>query len=376
MKEKLVGLARELTPQQLEQARAMARKGPLADFPAGEGRPAIPKPANQITVHAISVRLPEGEGWRRRQVPLEGGGVLHESERDLPNGNRVQIHVADYDGPPMHRVAEIQMSGLDDTERLALFTQWVDPFLSTRKGRQKSEWVKTVRGPQRRFAAACKEKHEVREEAGEDGRPYLWQDWMFFCLDPVSHLLVQIDYAERYPAKGGKPSPGFSREAAAFFDSVEVDSSPGVLGLRPVAEVPAAIILVEDRLYSEADRDDHPAAVVFSMDPGVRLENLSALAGEISRLRKTKPRDPEEKGLAKYLTDGRPNFDVFVDVPRSMSPTHRAFVTFAMVRRRLLPGGHLHREGGQDSFLLKYRLCATSEHTYGLGQVGIVRPEK
>jgi hypothetical protein len=43
---------------------------------------------------------------------------------------------------------------------------------------------------------------------------------MLFCVDPVSRIPIQIDYAERYPI-GGMLSPSFAKDLATFFDSVE-----------------------------------------------------------------------------------------------------------------------------------------------------------
>jgi len=80
--------------------------------------------------------------------------------------------------------------------------------------------VTTERGPQSIFGAVCRERHDLREEQDDGGRSFLWQDRMLFCVDPVSRIPIQIDYAERYPI-GGMLSPSFAKDLATFFDSVE-----------------------------------------------------------------------------------------------------------------------------------------------------------
>jgi hypothetical protein len=123
-------------------------------------------------------------------------------------------------GPEAQNAYERKMRGKSDAERLDSFLKVVEalPLIEVRRS---SEWVSTPRAPQRRFGAVCRERHDVREDREAKDGGSLWQDWMFFCVDPLSHIPIQIDYAEGYPAAGGAVSPSFPRDAAAFFDSIE-----------------------------------------------------------------------------------------------------------------------------------------------------------
>ncbi len=376
----LATLAQGMAPEQLEQAQAMARACRLAQYQhcdqsptgaqASESRPAVPGVEDQVTVRAMSVRLPAAEGWRKREVPMKDGGVLFEIERDLPTGNRVQIHVADYYGPSRLLATELWMSGLSDAERLDLFLKKVvGPTLFSSKEFRHSEWVETQRDPQRRFGAACRENHALREDRAENGRLFLWQDWMLFCVDPVSHIPIEVDYAERYPAEGRMPSPSFSEDAAAFFDSVQVHRTG--LTMRPVAEVTAAFIQANNKLFSDIDREDYPATVVFSLDPSVKDSTLQNLAQRLFRLKGTDPKDCDENAIAKHLTDERAFMGLFLVVPESISQSDKVFVGDAVIRRRLLPKGHIGRGSGYGDFLLRFRVYPATEHRYELGHVGI-----
>lgn len=179
-------------------------------------RPVVPGVDDKITVRTMTVRLPAGTGWTKRLVPMPRGGVLYEFERELPNGNRLQIHIADYIGPNIKEY-EQNMAGKTDTERLAVHVQALErvPMPDVRR----TEWVHIVRGPQRRYGAVCRERHDIGEEKVA-GKSYLWQDWMLLCIDPVCRIFFQVDYAERYPV-GGAPSPTFGGDAARFYDSIE-----------------------------------------------------------------------------------------------------------------------------------------------------------
>jgi hypothetical protein len=146
------------------------------------------------------------------------GGKLYEFERNLPNGNRRQIHIADYYGPEGAIKFESMFYGKSDAERLQFLIHLIESVPQPHVRR--SEWVTTVREPQRRFGAVCRERHDTREDEEEGAGRYLWQDWMLFCVDPISHIPIQIDYAERYPV-GETPSPSFAEDAAAFFDSIQ-----------------------------------------------------------------------------------------------------------------------------------------------------------
>jgi hypothetical protein len=377
--ETLARLTRDMTPQQLEHAQAMARACRSAGYqncdqsPPGsqapERRTAAPEVDEQIRVRAMSVRLLAAEGWRKREVPMQDGAILFEIERDLPTGNRVQIHVTDYFGPPRLLAMELLMSGLSDTKRLDSFLINIGPMLSNPAGLRHAEWVETPRGPQRSFGAACREKHELREELAEHGNLYLRQDWMLFCIDPVSHMPIQLDYAELYRAEGGTPSPRFHEDAAAFFDSVQFHGT--VLASRPVADVTAAFIQANNKLFSNIDKEDYPATVVFSLDPTVKDTTLQNLAQRLFRLKGTDPQDPGEQVIAKHLTDERAFFGLFFVVPKSIAQSDKVFIGDAMIRRRLLPKGHLGKGSGYGDFLLRFRAYPATEHHYELGHVGI-----
>jgi hypothetical protein len=181
-------------------------------------RPVIPGVDDQITVRNMSVHLPAGTGWTIRVIPMPREGRLYEFERDLPNGSRMQIHIADYSGPAGAREYERGVSNMNDAQRLESLIRALESVPEPLVRR--SEWVTTVRRPQRSFGAVCRERHDARQERKEGAGRFLWKDWMLFCVDPVSRIPIQIDYAERYPV-GGVPSPSFAEDAAAFFDSVE-----------------------------------------------------------------------------------------------------------------------------------------------------------
>jgi hypothetical protein len=72
---------------------------PAENPPSTPARAVISGLDDRITVRNMSVRLPAGTGWTVRLIPISTGGQLYEFERDLPIGNRVQIHIADYYGP-------------------------------------------------------------------------------------------------------------------------------------------------------------------------------------------------------------------------------------------------------------------------------------
>lgn len=335
---------------------------------ASESRSVVPGVDDQIKVRAMSVRLPSSAGWTKREVPMPNGGVLFVFERDIPTGNRIQIHVADYFGQPMVLPMELAMSGHNDTERLGMFVLLTESAFRSEVRRQ-SEWVKTQRGPQRQFNAACLEKHEVREERTEDGSLYLWQDWMLFCVDPVSHIPIQIDYAERYLAEGGTPSLTFAEDAAAFFDSIQFYGAD--LTARPVAEVTAAFVQANNNLFSNIDDKDYPAGVVFSLDPNVKDSMLPNLAHRLFMLKGTSPKDPTENAIAKYVTDERAFPTRFIMVPESMSHSDKVFMGDLLIHRALLPKGHLGNGSGYGKFLLRIRVYPATEHHYLLEHIGI-----
>jgi hypothetical protein len=186
---------------------------------AGVSRAVVPGVDDRIAMQAMSVRLPQTPGWHKREVSMPYGGLLLEFERALVGGNRIQIHGADYLGPLARANYDFANFDRSDAERLAWFLRLKEsvPLIEVRRH---SEWVESMRSPHRRFNAACRELHEIREERAETGELFLWTDWMLHCIDPVTKVPVQIDYAERYPAEGA-PSPSFSEETAKFFDSVE-----------------------------------------------------------------------------------------------------------------------------------------------------------
>jgi len=59
-------------------------------------------------------------------------------------------------------------------------------------------------GEKNKIAAACRELHVVREDRKAGAGLFLWQDWMLFCMDPISRVPIQIDYADRYPHPVGQ----------------------------------------------------------------------------------------------------------------------------------------------------------------------------
>ena len=335
---------------------------------ASESRPVTPGVDDQIKVRTMSVHLPSSPGWSKREVPMPNGGMLFVFERDIPTGNRVQIHVADYFGQSMVLPMELAMSGHNDTERLGMFILLTESAVRSEIRRQ-SEWVKILREPQRSFNAACLEKHEVREERAEDGNLYLWQNWMFFCVDPVSHIPIQIDYAERYLAEGGTPSPTFTEDAASFFDSIQFYGAD--MSTRPVAEVTAAFVQANNNLFSNIDFNDYPAAVVFSLDPNVKYSMLLNLAHRLFMLKGTSPKDPSENAIAKYLTDERCYPTRFFMVPESISHSDEVFMGDLLIHRSLLPKGHIGKGSGYGEFLFRIRVYPASEHHYLLEHVGI-----
>jgi len=334
-----------------------------------ESRPVVRGVDDVITVRAMSVRLPPADGWTKREVPMADGGVLFEIERDLATGNRVQIHVADYFGAPRLLPMELMMSGHGDMERLANFLMVIAEAETKFAGRRQSEWVDMQREPQCRFNATCREKHELREEHAQDGNLYLWQDWMLFCVDPVSHMPIQIDYAERFPAQGGTISPTFTADAAAFFNGVEFRAAE--LTARPTAEVGAALIMANNRLFSNVDQEDYPAVVVFSLDPNVKETMLPPVARRLFLLKGTSPKDPAENVIAEYLTDERAFFTRFLRVPESISNSDKVFVGDLVIHRALLPKGHIGTGSGYGQFILRIRAYPTTEHHYRLEHLGI-----
>lgn len=335
---------------------------------ASESRPIVPGVDDQIKVRAMSVHLPSATGWSKREVPMPNGGVLFEFERQLASGNKVQIHIADYFGTAIVLPFELTMSGQSDTIRLLWLLSVIESAPSYSVRRQ-SEWVEVERGPQRRFNAVSREKHEVREERAENGNLYLWQDWMLFCLDPVSHIPIQIDYAERYLAESGTPSPTFTEDAAAFFDSIQFFGAD--MSARPVAEVTAAFVQANKNLFSNIDREDYPASVVFSLDQNFKDSMLPNLAHRLFMLKDTSPKDPAENAIAKYLTDERAFPTRFIIVPESMSHSDKVFIGDLVIHRALLPKGHIGNGSGYGEFLFRIRVYPATEHHYLLEHIGI-----
>ena len=334
-----------------------------------ESRPVVAGVDDVITVRAMSVRLPAAAGWKKREVPMADGAVLIEIERALTIGNRVQIHVADYFGAPRLLPMELMMSGLGDAERLTNFLMVMAEAETKFPGQRQSQWVDMQREPQRSFRAACREKHELREERAGDGKLYLWQDWMLYCVDPVSHLPVQVDYAERFAAEGGTISPTFVADAAAFFDSIEFRAAE--LTARPTAEVSAALIQANTRLFSDVDQKDYPASLVFSLDPNIKEAMLPPVGRRLFLLKGTSPRDPSENAIAAYLTDERPFYTRFMRVPESIANSDKVFVGDLVIHRARLPKGHLGKGSGYAQFIFRIRVYPATEHEYRLEHVGI-----
>jgi hypothetical protein len=191
-------------------------KEAAAEKPAA--KPVVSGVDDRITVRNMKVRLPAGEGWTKRVTKIGPEGKLYAFERDLPNGNRQQIHIADYFGREGAKEYLKATKGIKDDNRLAVFTDNVTAIAASPEIRL-SEWVAIPRGPQKQYGAACRERHDIREDEESKGR-FMWQDWMLFCIDPISHVPIEVDYAERYPVDGA-PSPAFAKEAAAFYDSIE-----------------------------------------------------------------------------------------------------------------------------------------------------------
>lgn len=195
---------------------------PVGAYRTIRHRPVVPGVDDRIALRAMRVRLPEVYGWQRRELPIPVLGSLIECERVLPSGHLVQIHAADYFGGITGHLFGEATKGRTDAERLEVLVESVTQGMAAEEVRT-SEWVEVARGPQRHFGAVCKELHVVRADTEQARGAYLWQDWMLMCVDPVTHVPFQVDYAERYPADGGAPTAGFSDAARAFFDSVEFE---------------------------------------------------------------------------------------------------------------------------------------------------------
>lgn len=341
---------------------------PATSLPQSERRPVVVGQDDQVGVRGMSARIPPAAGWTRRDAPMPKGGTLVEFERDLPGGNRGQIHITDYFGPSAILPLELSMSGHDDATRLAWFISFFESAPRSEVVRH-FEWVDMQRRPQSRFNAVCREKHELREDYDQSGTLHLWQDWMLFCLDPASHVPVQIDYAERFPGEGGSPSPTFSKDAEEFFDGIVFRE--GSLGDRPSAEVVAAFVQVNDHLFSAVDHKDYPATVVFSLDQDVKGAGLQQLAQRLFRLKNTSPSAPLESVIARRLTEEKAVPTRFEIVPATLSRGGAFYLGDVLIHRQLLPKGHLGKSSGYGAFLLRLKVYPATAHHYVLEHVGV-----
>lgn len=336
---------------------------------AAEAPPPAGRGELQIQVRALSLTLPADEGWSVRRQEMPKGGALHEAERELANGRRMQVHVADYYGPEAALGMQLLMSGAPDAQRLESFIAAALPQIEGAERVLQADWGSVERGPQRRHGAACRERQVVREERHLFGARYRWQDWMLLCIDPVSHLPVQVDYAERYAAGAAGPGAGFAADAAAVFDRVEF-AAPGTVPAAR-ATVAAALVMANNRLFGSSDNEDYPAAVVFSVDPQADPTSLLAIAQRVFRLKGTSPADAVELVIARHLTDERPHYTRFWQVPPGIAGGDMVFVGDLVIKRALLPKGHLGAQSGYGDFLFEVLVHPASEHTYRLEHVGI-----
>ncbi len=341
--------------------QAAAADGGPQQLPAVSG--------DRVTVRALTVQLPPDQAWRLRQIAVGQGGTLHEAERDLPGGNLAQVHVADSLGPAHELPLQLIWSGLGDSMRLLAFIGSTEDALAAADKPLESSWVQTQRGPQRRYGAACRELHWVREDRERKDARYLWRDWMLFCIDPISHLPVQIDYAERYRADAGGPGAAFEADAEAFFDGLEF--ARGEQPARPSAETPAAMIMANSMLFGNADNEDYPAAVVFSLDPAVGAQQLRDIAQRVGRLKGTSPSDPHEAAIARQLTSEKAHFTSFMQVPPAIARSDRVFLGSIVIKRVLLPKGRFGPGSGYGDFILQVLVHPTSEFAYQIEHVGI-----
>lgn len=324
----------------------------------------VPGVNDLITVRNMSVYLPPGAGWEKQETPMPQGGRLLEFERQLPNGNRVQIHIADYFGATDADVPEFAfpLPWANDEQRLAALIAVMESVSGPDV--RNTEWLSIPRAPQTTYGAVCRERHDVREEKLRK-KLFLWQDWMLFCVDPISHIPIEIDYAERYPAARGAPSPTFESDAGRFFDSIQFPLGTSL-------EVTAALVQANTRLFSDGgDPNDYPAEVVFTLDPGVTKKSLSKLGGDLFTLKNTFPMDTDRRAVAQRVSDETYRPYDFLAVPRSLSGSDRVFMSGVMIHRRLLPKGHLGKGSGYGDFLLKCRVHLFNALPYRVEHTGI-----
>lgn len=135
-------------------------------------------------------------------------------------------------------------------------------------------------------------------------------------------------------------------------------------------EVAAAIVQANNALFQPGNRD-LPAQVVFSLDPAVTSGKLSNLGQEIFRLKNTSPTDPAKRELALNVTDETYRPNDFRKVPASMAGSDQVYICGLVIKRALLPKGHLGPGNDYGSFLLKCRVDLRDNQPVGVEHIGI-----
>jgi hypothetical protein len=133
--------------------------------------------------------------------------------------------------PARRGAVERSIAGKSDREVLDDYLREVEPLERTNPGRlgnvlRSYERVGGTRPAQGQQGVVCGERvfvAEDRQVPGHHGRPFLYHGRYYTCIDPRTHLPVQIGWTERYPIDGDRLSPSFEAEAGAFFDSLRFD---------------------------------------------------------------------------------------------------------------------------------------------------------
>jgi hypothetical protein len=99
--------------------------------------------------------------------------------------------------------------------------------------------------------------------------------------------------------------------------------------------------------------------------------SLSSLGQEIFRLKNTSPTDPAKRELALNVTDETYRPNDFRNVPASMAGSDQVYVVGVVIKRALLPKGHLGPGSDYGSFLLKCRVDLRENRPVGVEHIGV-----
>lgn len=176
--------------------------------------------AGPVTVTAPAVTREQGRRMGPRVLALRG--------EPAPGHTVVAGVITEVRDPAAWSAAT---TGMGTEERLRLFAADVERSERAAPSREGAVLrsfapIGGARPAQAAQGAACEEHMLVSEDRrvpGAVGKPYVFHQRSYSCIDPRSGFPVQLIYSERFPEATASLRPGFAAEADAYFDSLRFE---------------------------------------------------------------------------------------------------------------------------------------------------------